>query len=82
MVAAFEDRALPASLRRSVNAARIFPKGAEVKIPSSAAQFVAESCGFFGGLRCGRGTELIAGGVMVALDRRCSGMSSACCLSR
>ncbi len=61
-----------------VNAARIFPKSAEVKFPSFVAQAVAEGGPFFGGLPRGRDGGLSVGGVMAAFDRRCSGISSAC----
>lgn len=66
----------------SVNAARIFPKSAEVKFPSFAAQTVAEGCPFFGGRPRGRDGGFNVGGVMEAFDRKCSGMSSACWRSR
>lgn len=65
-----------------VNAARIFPKSAEVKFPSFAAQTVAEGCPFFGGRPRGRDGGFNVGGVMEAFDRKCSGMSSACWRSR
>lgn len=61
-----------------VNAARNFPKSAEVKFPSSAAQGIAEVRGFFGGRPRGLGAGAMTGGVMLAFDRTCSGMSSAC----
>lgn len=67
---------------RAVNAARIFPKSAEVKFPSFAAQTVAEGCPFFGGRPRGRDGGFNVGGVMEAFDRKCSGMSSACWRSR
>ena len=65
-----------------VNAGAIVLKTAEVKLLSSAGQAAALGWPFFGGLPRRLGIGAGVGGAMMALERTCSGMSSACCRSR
>lgn len=73
---------LPAKRAEPVNAGAIVLKTAEVKFLSSAGQAVALAWSFFGGLPRRFGIGAGVGGAMMALERTCSGMSSACCRSR
>jgi len=76
------DKGYDANRLRKCQCRANFPQKCRSKIPQFDRSAHRGSCGFFGDLPRGRGAGLIAGGVMAALDRRCSGMSSACCLSR
>lgn len=65
-----------------VNAGPIVLRSAEVKVPSFAGQGPGWAWPFLGGRPRRRDTGADIGGVMVAFERTCSGMSSACWRSR
>ena len=65
-----------------VNAVPIVLRSAEVKVPSFAGQGPGLAWPFLGGRPRRRDTGGDIGGVMVAFERTCSGMSSACWRSR
>ena len=63
--------------RARANAARIVRKSAEVKVPTFAGQGPGWTWPFLGGRPRRRGTGADSGGVMIAFEHMCSGMSSA-----